>query len=136
VVDALIAAHQVEVPEALVLRQVAHQIEHARDGIRRQGLDPDRLPWDYEKLMADLKPGGERAVRRALLLEAVAETEGIAADETEVDAEVERFARAGQRPAPAVRRMMEQSGDLETLRLGIRERRTLDLLIEHAQIAA
>lgn len=136
VVDALIAAHQVEVPEALVLRQVAHQIEHAREGVRRQGLDPDRLPWDYEKLMADLKPGGERAVRRALLLEAVAEAEGIAADEAEVDAEVERFARAGQRPVPAVRRMMEQSGDLETLRLGIRERRTLDLLIEHAQIAA
>ena len=136
VADALIAAHQVEVPEALVLRQVAHQIEHAREGVRRQGLDPDRLPWDYEKLMADLKPGGERAVRRALLLEAVAEAEGIAADEAEVDAEVERFARAGQRPAPAVRRMMEQSGDLETLRLGIRERRTLDLLIEHAQIAA
>jgi trigger factor len=136
VVDALIAAHQVEVPEALVLRQVAHQIEHAREGVRRQGLDPDRLPWDYEKLMADLKPGGERAVRRALLLEAVAEAEGITTDEAEVDAEVERFARAGQRPVPAVRRMMEQSGDLETLRLGIRERRTLDLLIEHAQIAA
>src|SRR5204862_71252 len=48
----------------------------------------------------------------------------------------EKIARASQRPAPAVRRMMEKSGDLEALRLGLRERKTLDLLIEHATVRA
>ena len=47
-----------------------------------------------------------------------------------MDAEVERIAQASQRPAPAVRRMMEKSGDLEGLRHGLRERKTLDFLIE------
>jgi len=32
--------------------------------------------------------------------------------------------------------MMEKSGDLEALRLGLRERKTLDLLIEHATVRA
>ena len=51
-----------------------------------------------------------------------------------LEAEVEKFAKASQRPAPAVRRMMEKSGDLDALRHGLRERKTLDLLIEHARI--
>ena len=62
---------------------------------------------------SELRPGAEKAVRRALLLEAIAEKEGLAAADAEVDAEVERIAQASQRPAPAVRRMMEKSGDLD-----------------------
>jgi hypothetical protein len=30
--------------------------------------------------------------------------------------------------------MMEKSGDLQALRHGLRERKTLDLLIEHAKV--
>jgi hypothetical protein len=54
----------------------------------------------------------------------------------DVDAEVDKIARASQRPAPAVRRMMEKSGDLDSLRHGLRERKTLDFLIQHASIHA
>jgi trigger factor len=102
--------------------------------MRRQGVDPDRLPWDYPKLVNELRPEGEKAVRRALLLQAIAAHEGLATTDEEVDAEVDKFAQAAQRPAPAVRRMMEKSGDLENVRGGLRERKTLDFLIEHAHV--
>jgi trigger factor len=134
IVEALLARHPFGVPESLVMRQIAHQVEHARERVRRQGVDPDRLPWDYDKLIGELRPGAERAVRRALLLEAVATREGLAASEADVDAEVEKIAQAGQRPAPALRRMMEKSGDLEALRRGLRERITLQFLIDRAQV--
>jgi len=133
-VDALLAQHDFQAPEAMVLRQVAHLIEHARERMRRQGVDPDQIKWDYEKLTEELRPGALRAVRRALLLEVIAEKEGLAPGEADVEAEVEKVARASQRPAPAVRRLMEKSGDLETLRFSLREARTLDLLIQHARI--
>jgi trigger factor len=136
IVEALLARHEFSVPEAMVLRQVAHQVEHARERLRRQGVDPDKVPWDYDKIVTELRPAAEKAVRRALLLEAIADKEIIAPADADVDAEVERIARASQRPAPAVRRMMEKSGDLEALRHGLRERRTLDMLIEHARIKA
>ena len=77
VMDAALAEHPFEVPEALVLRQVGSQIEHMREHMRRQGVDPDRLPWDYPKMVEELKPGAEKAVRRALLIEAIAEKEGL-----------------------------------------------------------
>lgn len=134
IVQALLGRHEFGVPDAMVMRQVAHQVEHTRDRLRRQGVDPDGIQWDYGKIVGELRPAAEQGVRRALLLEAIAEKESIAPGDDEVDAEVEKFARASQRPAPAVRRMMEKSGDLDSLRHGLRERRTLDLLIEHARI--
>ena len=134
VVDAVIAKHEFTVPDALVMRQVAHRIEHARESVRRQGIDPERMPWDYEKLIAELRPGAEKAVRRALLLEAIADKEAIAPTDADVDAEVEKLAQASQRPTPALRRMMEKSGDLDGLRQGIRDRMTLELLVASAKV--
>jgi len=134
VVDAALAQHPFEVPEALVLRQVGTQIEHMREHMRRQGVDPDRLPWDYKKMLEELRPGATTAVRRAFLLEAVAEKEGLVPDDAQVDAEVERIAQSTQRPAPAVRAMLEQNGSLEGIRVSLMEQRALDLLIERAAI--
>jgi len=136
VVQAALARHAFTVPDAMVMRQVAHQVEHTRERMRRQGLDPDRVQWDYGKLITEMRPAAEQAVRRSLLLEAIADKEAIAVPDAEAEAEVEKIAAAGQRPALAVRRMMEKSGDLEALRLGLRERKTLDFLIEHAQTRA
>ncbi len=135
VMEAALAEHPFEVPETLVLRQVAHQVERMREHMRRQGVDPDRVPWDYKKMAEELKPGAAKAVRRALLIEAIAEKEGLQPSEADVEAEVERLARSSQRPAPAVRSMLERSGDLERLRISLMEKRTLDFLIERATIA-
>jgi trigger factor len=134
IVEAALARHEFPVPEALVMRQVQHHVEHTRERLRRQGVDPDSVPWDYQKLVADLRPGAERAVRRTLLLEAIADAEQVAATEADVDAEIEKLAAASRRPAPAVRRMMEKAGDVEALRAGLREQQTLDLLIRHATV--
>ena len=135
-VEDALKRHQFTVPDAMVMRQIAHQVEHARERLRRQGVDPDGVQWDYQKLIAELRPGAEQAVRRALLLEAIADKEELTVADADVDAEVDKIARASQRPVPAVRRMMEKSGDLDSLRHGLRERKTLDFLIEHASVHA
>ena len=93
VMDAALGEHPFPVPETLVLRQVASQIEHMRERMRQQGVDPDRLPWDYKKMAEELKPSAERAVRRVLLIEAIAEKEGLQPAEADVEAEIERMAR-------------------------------------------
>ncbi len=136
VTEAVLAGHPVEVPEALVLRQVGHLIEHTRERVRRQGMDPDKLPWDYGKLLEELKPGAEKAVRRSLVLEAIAEKEGLIPTDADVDAEVEKIAVANNRPVPAVRRVMQDSGDLDGLRHSLRETRTLEFLISKSTVAA
>jgi trigger factor len=134
VVDAALARHDVVVPESLVGREIAHRIGHARESLRRQGVDPDAVRWDYEKLGAELRPDAERAVRRALLLEAIAEREELTADDADVEAEIARLARDSGRAPQAVRTLLERGGDLDGLRLTLREAKTLALLVEHARI--
>jgi trigger factor len=134
VTDAALAEHPFEVPETLVMRQVAAQIERMREQVRRQGVDPDRLPWDYRKMAEELKPAAQKAVRRALLIEAIADKEGLRPSDADVEAEIERMARASQRPAAAVRSMLDRDDALEGLRISLMETRTLDFLIERATI--
>ena len=134
VMDVALAEHPFDVPEALVLRQVGSQIEHMREHMRRQGVDPDKLPWDYPKMVEEMKPGAEKAVRRALLIEAIADKEGLQPSEADADAEIEKIAQSSQRPALAVRSMLERDGALDRLRLSLMETRTLDFLIGRATI--
>jgi trigger factor len=134
VVDAALARHEFVVPESLVVREVSHRIGHARENLRRQGVDPDAVRWDYQKLAADIRPDAERSVRRALLLEAIAGREEITATEADVDAEVARLAQDSGRAPQAIRTLLERGEELDGLRLTLREAKTLALLIEHAKI--
>ncbi len=99
VVDAVLATHDGAVPESLVLRDISRRIGHARERLRRDGVDPDAVPWDYPRLTAELRPDATRAVRRALVLEAVAEKEEITVSDAELDAEIERLAQDSGRSA-------------------------------------
>ena len=134
VIEAVLARHEFGVPDAMVMRQVGHQIEHMRERMRRQGVDPDRVPWDYRSCSrssgrAPRSRCGGAAPDRGHR----ARRKGSRSGDAEVDAEIERSRSASQRPAPAVRRMMEKSGDLErSAATALRERKTLDMLIEHA----
>jgi trigger factor len=136
IVDALLARHPFTVPEALVTRQIAHLVQHARDRMRRQGTDPDRVQWDYAKLMQELRPGAERAVRRTLLLDAIAEAEGLGPTDADVEGEIEKIAAQSQRAPAAVRGMLEKSGDLEGLRFRLRAERALGFLIQHGIVSS
>ncbi len=134
VVDAILERADFQVPEALILRQISHQIGHARDQVRRQGIDPDRVAWDYEKLAQELRPSATRAVRRALLLEAVREREGLTVSEEEVEAEVTRIAAEAARPLPAVRSLLEKGGDLTRIRQTLLDQKTFNFLVDHARV--
>jgi trigger factor len=134
VVDAALARHDFVVPESLVGREVSHRIGHARESLRRQGVDPDAMRWDYAKLSAELRPDAERAVRRALLLEAIAAREELTVGDADVDAEVVRLARESGRAPQTVRSLLERGDELDGLRLALREAKTLTLLVEHAKI--
>ncbi len=134
VVDAILQSHDFAVPESLVLREVAHRIGHARERLRRDGVNPDAMPWDYPRLTADLRPDATRAVRRGLVLEAIAEKEEITAGEAEVEAEIARLARESGRAPQAMRSLLQRGGDLEGLRRALREAKTLQFLVEQAQV--
>jgi trigger factor len=134
VADAALARHEFVVPESLVVREVSHRIGHARESLRRQGVDPDAVRWDYQKLAAEIRPDAERTVRRALLLEAIAAREEITASDADVETEIARLARDSGRAPQTIRSLLERGNELDGLRLSLRESKTLALLVERAKI--
>ena len=133
-VDAVLAGHEFVVPESLVLREISHRIGHARERLRREGMDPDRMPWDYGRLTEELRPDATRTVRRALLLEAIGDREELTVSDADLDGEIERLAAESGRAPQAIRSLLQRGGDLEGMRLGLREAKVLALLVERADI--
>jgi trigger factor len=134
VVDALLARHEFDVPESLVQREIAHRVGRMQASLSRQGIDPAQLDVDYGRLVDDLRPAALRAVRWALLQEAIAEKEELTVTEAEVEAEVARIAQETGRAPQAVRSLLQRGGDLDHMRLGLREAKTLRLLVDNARI--
>jgi len=98
-----------------------------------QGVDPDGVKWDVpSSWRAAPRRGAGR--RRALLLEAIADKEGVIAATTRWRAEVKRsLARVSARRRPCA-----YDGEERRPRdapMGLRERKTLDFLIGHATVA-
>jgi trigger factor len=136
VVDAVLARHDFAVPESLVQRDVANRIGRMQASLSRQGVDPARVQWDYEKLAGELRPAAVRTVRWALLQEAIGEKEELTVGEAEVEEEIARLARESGRAPQAMRSLLQRGGDLDHLALSLREAKVLKLLVDAARIEA
>src|SRR2546427_9167084 len=66
IVGAVLQHHEFTVPDALVMRQIAHQVEHARARLRRQGGGPDGGEGDGPERVGELRARAEQGGRRAV----------------------------------------------------------------------
>ena len=99
---------------------------------RRERRGPEKEDWT--KLAEEARPGAERRVREYLLLDAIAEREGIEVTETELEAEFKRAAaQRGVEPA-GLREQMAKTGGIEALRDEMRLAKAVDLLIDGAKV--
>ena len=128
VIEAALAAHTFEVPESMVLRQVGHQIEHVREQMRRQGMDPSLVPWDYQKMLEDMRPSAEKAVKRALLIEAIAQKENIQASDEDLEKKIDELAKEANQAVAVVRKYFKGPQERQGLSLRLREEKTIEFL--------
>jgi trigger factor len=73
-------------------------------------------------------------VKGSLILDYIAEKEGITVTEEEIDAEIEIMAQETQRPKQRIREILTKENGLERLKGQVRSRKTLDFLLEKAQV--
>jgi trigger factor len=101
-VQRLLEVATVELPPALVERQVAADVERLREQLRQRGSSLEEYlrfqGKTLEEFKEELRPQAEARLRRYLVLEAFAEAEGIAVSEEELVAEIERLALASGSP--------------------------------------
>ncbi len=122
--DMLLDANPFEVPASMVDRYADEVIGDQPD------VDPERL----EEIRASIRVEAERAVKRILLLEEVAETQGLVATEDDIDTRVEEIAEANGSTAAKVYANLQKAGRLEMLTRELTERKVFDFLKEQSEI--
>lgn len=134
--DALVEAHDFPVPEAYVDRQIEAQLAPRFRELEARGIDPRSLKIDWEEIRKSGAESAAKDVRASLILDKIAEREGIETLNDEVDRELHRASRQ-RREAPAALRMRwEKDGTLGRIAARIRTEKTLNFLFEQSRKVA
>ena len=128
-VSELVKRNDFEVPESLVDRQIDVRLERGLRALAAQGMKvEDMKKMDLPRLRAGQRDQAVQDVKSSLLLDRIAELEGISASEDDLNREIESLARQTKQAPEAVRARLTQDGGLDRIRNRIRSEKTLDFL--------
>jgi trigger factor len=133
-VAALVEKAAFEVPEALVERHMTARTESAVRSLAYQGVDPRNVGIDWKEYREKQREESVKAAKADILIDEIANREGVEVLESEVDAEVERIAQRMGKPKAATRKKLQEDGDISAVAARIRESKTLDLIKANARL--
>lgn len=131
--DRLVEAHAFDVPPSMVDRQVRYLVERHQSRQRSQGVSAGENP-STEELRKELQPHARRQVMATLILEKIAEIEKVEVSDGELQKRIEEAARVAGDRAAAVRNYYERADARENLRSQMIIDRTIDYLLQHAEM--
>lgn len=129
----LIGAHSFDVPPAMVDSHLQLLLEELRIQAAYRGRDPRSIRYS-EAQMADLRQRAEFAARASLLLDAVARQEGIAISEDDLEAKYQEIADMRGQRVEAIRGYFAKDNAVGELKKRLLEERTLEWLLERAEL--
>lgn len=132
ILDRLVEGHSFAVPEAYIDRQVENQVRAQLRELAGQGVDPNTLKLDWQKVKEAQRDKALRNVRASLVLEKISDREGISATNEEVDREVQRIARQEREAVMVARARLEKDGTLGRIAGHIQTEKTLQFLFDQA----
>ena len=128
-VQELVKRNELQVPEALIERQIDIRLERGLRALTQQGMRAEDIKkMDFERLRVGQREQALSDVKAQLLLEKVAEEEKIEVTSEEIDKEVEALAMQAKQPVEAIRTRLTQDGALDRIRIRLRNEKTLDFL--------
>lgn len=122
--DNLLDANPFDVPRTMVDRYVDNLMGDT------EGADPQAVARAREQI----RPEAERAVKRILLVERIAESQGLRATEEDVDERIEGIAEKNDVSPARVYARLQKSGRLEGIEREITEGKVFDFLKEQSEI--
>lgn len=128
-VTELIKRNDLEMPEALVERQIDLRLERGLRALAAQGMkSEDMKKMDMNRLRAGQRDQAVQELKAAVLLEKIADQEKIEVGDEEINREVEALAEQSKQPVESIRARLTQEGVLDRIRNRIRNEKTLDYL--------
>ena len=129
----LIAGHSFAVPPAMVESHLQLLLEELRIQAAYRGRDPRSIRYS-DAQMADLRQRADFAARASLILEGVARSEGIRITDADLEAKYQEIADMRGQRVEAIRGYFAKDNAVGELRKRLLEERTLDWLLERAEL--
>ncbi len=134
ITDQLADKVELELPEGLTSRQTERVLRRKRMELYYQGKGEEEV----EQEIAEMRSGSEEEAQRELklffVLEQAARDLEIEVDDQELNGQIAMMAMQQGRRPEKLRQEMQSRGELEQMYLQIRERKTLDQILEKAQV--
>ena len=124
------------VPESLIDRELDRRIEDFARRLMEQGVDARKAEIDWAAFRQGQQDAARDSVASALVLDEVAQREGLSVSEPEIEAELSRFGERTGRTTAAVRAQLEKDGGISRLATGLRREKAVDFLRSRATIVS
>lgn len=126
-IDAVIAASEMDIPEAMVKTEARQMVESFAQRIQQQGLTMDQYMqftgMTVDKMLEEMMPQAEKRIQTRLVLEAIVDAENITISDEKLDEEVAKMAEMYSMKAEELKSYMGE---------GEKEQMKKDIAIEEA----
>jgi trigger factor len=132
-IDAAVANATVDVPAVMVDRRIGTILQQTAQQLPEGVSFEDYLAAtnrSFQQVVDELRPDTEMAVRRELVVEAIADAEGLEATDEEIEAQVRADAESTGRAPDRLLHDLRHHGGWEALRQDLRLKKAVDLLVE------
>ena len=133
-VTALREKNPVEPPEPLVERDLDNRVRMLANSMMQGGMPAEQVRSELEKHLDTLRAECEKTVASTILVDALADQQGIETTEEAVEQRLEKEATAAGKTPAALRAAMEKDGRLEQIRTQLRRDAAIDFLRERAEL--
>jgi trigger factor len=127
----VIARHSFPVPESLVQQRVDARLERGLRALAQQGMQAEEMrKLDFARLRAAQRGEAENEVRASLIVDRIAEIEGVTVSDEELNQEVLLLSMQTREPYETLRERLAKDSGMERLREEMRREKTGRVLYE------
>jgi len=132
--SALVEKNPIEAPPALVERNVDAMLQGMLEGFHRRGIDVRQLGLNVDRLRDDLRGRAALEVKGYLLLESIADKEGIEATEEDLEKHYAKLAGELQQPVEKIKQAFRRQESVGSLKGRLRQDKALAFLLGKANL--
>jgi trigger factor len=127
----LIERFQFPVPEAFVQQQIEARLDRGLRALAQQGMSvEDMRKLDFVRLREAQRDQAVNEVKASMVLDRIAEAEGVAVSDEDVDRELLMLSIQSREPLEALRERLTKDGGLDRIREQMRREKTGSVLYE------
>lgn len=134
IMDQLIENNKFEVPEAMIERQTRSLASSMKVRINAQGLTLKDMNITEDELVKEFSEVAKRQVRMFLILEKIAQKEGLNVSEEEIEERIRDISERMNQKFEVMKRYYEKNDLISELKNDILIEKTLNFLLEKAEI--